>query len=113
MVFEDIPLEIKDGVVSRWKTMSETDKQHFINQVSLALSICGTEEGSKRMVAEVLKTLVQNGSETLADFGLYLDAVSNPEYSTLLGKIRRASLVIEGYRIKHAMPSEPTKSISY
>ncbi len=111
MVFEDVPLDIKEKIVHSWKKMSETDKQHFINQVSLALSICGSDEQGKRMVADVLRILTSQGSLNLADFGLYLDQVSHVEYAPILSKVRRASLIIEGYRIKHSMSSEPSRSI--
>jgi len=104
--------ESKGKIVSIWKAMSESDKAHFINQVALALSIWGSDEKGKRVVVEVLKRMSQNGTNTLADFGLFVEmAVNAKEAEGLSDKIRRAALIIEGYRIKNALPSEPHREL--
>jgi hypothetical protein len=102
----------KMRIVGIWKNMSEADKAHFINQVALALSVWGSDEKGKRMVIEILRMMTNNGTRTLADFGLYVDkAVGMKEASGLDDKIRRAALIIEGYRIKNALSSEPHKEL--
>ncbi len=112
MVFEDFDDETKSKMVDRWKKMSETDKTHFINQVSLALSVWGSDELGRRFVVEVLKFVVDNGSTNLADFGLYLDNLTKKNIATVrLPKIKRAELIIDGYRIKNELPSEPHKEL--
>ena len=51
-----------------------------------------------------------NGTNTLADFGLFIEKL--PERAEdMQGKIERAALIIEGYRIKHALPSEPHRAL--
>jgi hypothetical protein len=104
--------ECKAKIVSIWKSMSESDKAHFINQVALALSIWGSDEKGKRVVVEVLKNMSHNGTNTLADFGLYVEQVLGAkEASGLNDKIKRAALIIEGYRIKNSLPSEPHREL--
>lgn len=111
-VFEDVDDESKKIMISAWKGMSETEKTHFINQVSLALTVWGTDEIGKKAVADVLKTLVKDGSKNLCDFGLYISRLyERKEMETKLDKIKRAALIIEGYRIKNALPSEPQKEL--
>lgn len=102
----------KSKIVSTWKAMSESDKTHFINQVALGLSVWGSDDKGKRVVVEILGLMTSNGTNTLADFGLYVDQVaSNPTVTDLADKIRRAAVIIEGYRIKNALPSEPHKEL--
>lgn len=114
MVFEDFDDETKSRLISRWKTMSETDKTHFINQVSLALSIWGSDEIGKRFVVDILQSMVSNGSNTLADFGLYIDKLTRKNIAAVrLAKIKRAETIIEGYRLKNELPSEPHKELGF
>lgn len=104
--------ESKSKIVSTWKAMSESDKTHFINQVALGLSVWGSDERGKKVVVEVLRLMTSNGTNTLADFGLYVDRIaSNPTAAGLTDKVRRAAVIIEGYRIKNALPSEPHKEL--
>ncbi|MFH0885208.1 MAG: hypothetical protein V1861_05865 [Candidatus Micrarchaeota archaeon] len=100
--------EGKAKIVGTWKAMTESDKAHFINQVALALSIWGSDEKGKRVVVQVLQLMTNNGTNTLADFGLYVErAIGTEGTAGLEDKIKRAALIIEGYRIKNALPSEP------
>ena len=112
-VFENVDSEIKTLIVERWKNMSESDKTHFINQVSLALSVWGSDDNGKNLVIEVLKEMILNGSSTLADFGLYVDKLfqKNAIQGDAKTKVRRASLILDGYRIKNSLPSEPHRDI--
>ena len=111
-VFKEVGLEVKTKIVDRWKTMSETDKTHFVNQVSLALTVWGTDDEGRILVVDILKKMVSNGSSTLADFGLYIGDLFSKKFVTKDKKIRRAALIIEGYRIKHELPSEPHKDLN-
>lgn len=107
--FED---EEKELLVDSWKGMSNADKGHFINQVALALSIWGSDRKGKDIVIEILKRMTSNGSSTLADFGLYIeDVIGVKETAGMEEQIKRAALVIEGYRIKNALPSEPHRPL--
>lgn len=104
--------ESKGRIVSLWKSMSESDKAHFINQVALALSVWGSDEKGKRIVVEILRLMTNNGTSTLADFGLYVEkALGLKESSGMDDKIKRAAIIIEGYRIKNSLPSEPHKEL--
>ncbi|VVC04240.1 Uncharacterised protein [Candidatus Bilamarchaeum dharawalense] len=104
--------ENKAKIVTMWKNMSETDKAHFINQVALALSIWGSDEKGKKLVVEVLRFLSNNGTSTLADFGLYIEKVCEvKDAAGLTDKIRRAAKIIESYRIKNALSSEPHRDL--
>lgn len=105
--------ETESRIIETWKAMDESDKGHFINQVALAMSIWGSDEEGRMMVVRVLKHMADNESNTLADFGLYIEKalVSDDVRSMPLNKIRRASLIIEGYRIKNALSSVPHKEI--
>jgi hypothetical protein len=102
----------KGRIVEIWKEMSESDKAHFINQVALALSIWGSDEKGKRAVLEVLRLMTSNGTSTLADFGLYVEkTLGSKEVAGLEDKVKRAAIIIEGYRIKNALASEPHREL--
>ncbi|MFH0737953.1 MAG: hypothetical protein V1827_04645 [Candidatus Micrarchaeota archaeon] len=104
--------ESKDRIVSIWRGMSETDKAHFINQVALAMSVWGSDEAGRRLVVDVLGLMTSNGTSTLADFGLYIEgAISAKKATGMDEKIKRAAIIVEGYRIKNALPSEPHREL--
>lgn len=106
--------ENKAKIVTMWKNMSETDKAHFINQVALALSIWGSDEKGKKLVVEVLKHLSNNGTSTLADFGLYVEKIASAkEAEGISDKVKRAVKIIENYRIKNALSSEPHRELDF
>lgn len=102
----------KERILSIWKTMNDEDRNHFIDQIALAMSIWGSDEIGRVLVLEVLRLLIVNGSLSLSDFGLYLDQLDLSDFdSSLKDKVERTSMVLEGYRIKHALPSEPHRDI--
>jgi len=104
--------EGKARILGIWKDMSESDKAHFINQVALGLSIWGGDEKGKRLVVEILGLMIDGGSQTLADFGLYVEKASDLQgYKPIGKKIDRAALIIEGYRLKNGLPSIPHKEL--
>ncbi|HSB46916.1 MAG TPA: hypothetical protein VLD37_02795 [Candidatus Bilamarchaeum sp.] len=115
MVFLDVLDQASENkILAIWKNMSESDKAHFINQVALALSVWGSDEKGKRAVVRVLGLMTENGTHTLADFGLYVDRITgSKEASGLDEKIKRASLIIEGYRIKNSLSSEPHRELDF
>ena len=103
--------EQKARVVSLWKKMSESDKAHFINQVALALSVWGSDERGKDLVVQVLDSMSKNGTKTLADFGLYAQDIDFTDGMPAKDKIRRACIILEGYRVKNALSSEPHRDL--
>lgn len=104
--------ENKKKILRIWKEMSDNDKAHFINQVALGLSIWGSDPKGKRVVVEILKIMSSDGTGTLADFGLYIEeAIGTKGASGMDEKIKRAALIIEGYRIKNSLPSEPHRAL--
>ncbi|MEM2909270.1 MAG: hypothetical protein QW590_00950 [Candidatus Bilamarchaeaceae archaeon] len=112
-MFEDIDDKAKQRILDVWKTMSEIDKAHFINQVAIAMSIWGSDEMGKRLVVEVIRLMCHNGTKTLADFGLYVEKLKELKAAAAKkNKIERAALILEGYRIKHNLPSIPHRDIT-
>jgi len=112
MPMDFIDDENKARIVGIWKAMSETDKAHFINQVALSMSVWGSDEKGKRLVVDVLGLMTSNGTSTLADFGLYIEkAIIAKKAVGMEDKIRRAAIIVEGYRIKNALPSEPHREL--
>jgi len=105
--------ETEGLIIETWRDMSDADKGHFINQVALAMSIWGSDEEGRMMVVKILKHMTESETNTLADFGLYIERalVNDAELGASLNKIRRASLIIEGYRIKNALSSVPHKEL--
>ncbi len=105
--------ETQKTIIGTWHDMTEDDKGHFINQVALAMSIWGSNRKGRKMVVEVLRFMADNGTSTLADFGVYIERAliddEGPKGS--LNKIRRAATVIEGYRIKNALSSIPHRDL--
>lgn len=112
-MFDYINDEIKDRILKKWKKMSETDKAHFINQVAISMSVWGSDEKGKRLVLEVMNLMMSNGTTTLADFGIYVEKLNKAKISAGKKKeIERASLILEGYRIKHGLSSIPHRDIT-
>lgn len=104
---------VKERILIAWRDMTESDKAHFINQVALALSVWGSDEKGRSVVIEVLRLMMVDGTRTLADFGLYIDKVVGTRGAGGLDtRIRRASLIIEGYRVKNALSAQPHLDIS-
>lgn len=111
-VFEILDDGTKQLIITAWKKMNETEKTHFINQVSLALTVWGTDEAGKKAVVDTLTHLIKDGSKDLSDFGLYVRRLyEKKDLGAKLDKIKRAALIIEGYRIKNALTSEPHKEL--
>lgn len=112
-VFEDFELETKKKLVVIWKSMNAQDRDHFINQVALALSVWGSDEKGKGIATEIIRNMLVDGSKNLADFALYLEFLDE---SSLKGKepqFKKAMAVLEGYRFKHGLPSEPSKEFLF
>ena len=110
--FEKIDVETKRNMVKIWKNMGTEDKDYFVDQVALALSIWGTDERGTFLVAKVMATLVKDGSENLADFGIYIENyLKRNKREKRKGKMERASGIIGRYRLKNALSSVPHKEI--
>ena len=110
--FEKIKIGTKKDMVRIWKEMNEEDKDYFVDQVALALSIWGADDAGKTLVSKVLATLVEDGSENLADFGLYIEEyLSSNSGERRKGKMERAHGIIARYRLKNALSSVPHKEI--
>lgn len=108
-VFDTVSRETKNRILTKWKNMSESDKLHFINQISLALTVWGSDIKGKDLVVKVLERMMNNGSQSLADFGTYVDKLlldKSIEESQRI-KIKRVSTILEGYRIKNMMADTP------
>ena len=72
----------------------------------------GSDEAGKILVGKVIATLIKDGSENLADFGLYIEeCLSGNVGEKRNGKIERASGIIARYRLKNALSSVPHKEI--
>lgn len=97
----------KKRVILIWKSMSETDKTHFINQVAITLSVLGAENGGKKQVEEVVSHLITDGANNLADFGLYLRS----GFRRLDKRERRTIRIIDNYRMKYNLPTLPSKPL--
>jgi hypothetical protein len=114
VVLDFLDESIKGKIVNIWKRMDDDDKAHFINQVALALSIWGSEERGKRIVIEILSMMCSGGSNTLADFGLYVEKAGLlPQAAGFGDKVKRAAIILEGYRIKNGLPSEPHHELEF
>jgi len=112
-MFDYIDDKTKVKVLKKWKKMSETDKAHFINQVAISMSVWGSDEKGKRLVLEVMNLMMSNGTTTLADFGIYVEKLNKTKLATGKKKeVERASLILEGYRIKHGLSSIPHRDIT-
>jgi len=110
--FDYVGEETKRTILDIWGVMSESDKMHFINQVALALSVWGDDVRGKRLVIEVLEAMAKNSTRTLADFGIYARRAESSRLARdRLKRMKRAMLVLEGYRIKHGLASVPHKEL--
>ncbi|MGV8176698.1 MAG: hypothetical protein ACP5NX_02795 [Candidatus Bilamarchaeaceae archaeon] len=112
MLFSDMGMEHKEFLVKRWKGMDKAHQNHFINQVALTLSVCGSDLDGRKVVVDVLHELVKDGSGNLSDFGIYLGKLLDERrFNGMTVKAKRASNIVEGYRMKHDLPSEPHKAM--
>ena len=105
--FDEMGKESKKRIILIWKSMSETDKTHFVNQVAITLSVLGSENGGKGQVVEVVNFLIEDGAKNLADFGIYMRA----SLKELDKKERRAIKIVDNYRMKHNLPNLPSKPL--
>jgi len=102
--------DLKKKVVDSWSKISEDERSHFINQISLLLSIYGSDEEGKRLTITIMEKMFSDGAHNLSDFGIYTGEVEEKEVGRA-DKLKRAALIIDGYRIKNSMSSEPHKDI--
>lgn len=108
-VFADFEAGAKKTLVAIWNAMDKSDRDHFINQVALALSIWGADERGKKIVIQIIRNMLGDGSKNLADFGLYVEFLDEDVVGTKSDKVKRVISVLESYRFKHDLPSEPSK----
>jgi hypothetical protein len=103
---------IKLKLVEIWKTMNKRDREHFINQVALALSVWGADDKGKQIAVDVFRLMMEDESSSLSDFGLYVGKVAAA--TCLLDrqdKVQRAAAILDGYRTKYGLSSEPHRDI--
>ena len=112
-IFDDFDLDTKKKLVVIWKSMSMEDKDHFINEIALALSVWGSDERGKGIAVGIIRNMLVDGSKNLADFGLYLEYLDESEFSGKEQKFQKAMAVLDGYRFKHGLPSEPSKEFAF
>ncbi|MBU0586891.1 hypothetical protein KJ780_05245 [Candidatus Micrarchaeota archaeon] len=110
-IFSDFKVPEKKKLISIWKKMGPKDQDHFINQVALALSVWGSDEKGKKILVQIIDNMIQDGSSNLADFGLYPEFLDEDLIGKKSEKVQRAMNILESYRFKHGLPSEPNKLI--
>lgn len=106
--FSRLDEDIKIYIIEAWREMGEAERSHFINQVALALSVWGSDEEGRKLVVDVLMNLVADECVNLVDFSLYVHKLVNGN-SARNDKIRRVSLILEGYRLKNKLPDKARK----
>lgn len=108
-IFEDFNLETKKKLVVIWKSMDAPEHEHFINQVALGISIWGSDEKGKEIAVQIIKNMLIDGSKNLADFGIYLEFLDEDYIKGREEKFKKAMTLLESYRFRHDLPSEPSK----
>ncbi len=108
-IFDGFDADMKRKLVVIWKSMSAEDRDHFINQMALSLSVWGSDDRGTKIAVELVKNLLEDGSKNLADFGLYLEYLDERMLSSKEQKYKKAMNMLDDYRFKHALPSEPAK----
>lgn len=109
-VFDNVDAETKARLVRVWEKMGELDRDFFVDQVALSLSIWGSDEAGRGLVAKILSRMMEDGSHNLSDFGLYVDTVVG-EAGGRHEKVKKAGLIIDDYRLRNALSSVPHKEI--
>ncbi len=112
-IFENFELNTKKKLVVIWKSMDAQDRDHFINQVALALSVWGSDEKGKNIAVEIIKNMLLDGSKNLADFALYLEFLDEDLFKNKEDKFKKAMVVLENYRFRQGLPSEPSKGFLF
>lgn len=110
-IFEDIDAETKKKLVIIWKTMSKQDRDHFINQVALTLTILNDVEKGKKLIFEILHNMLEDGSKNLADIGLYFEFLDEDTVKEI--HLKKILSVMGNYRFKQGLPSEPNKEFLF
>jgi len=111
-IFSELNEDLRKKVASSWQAISESEKDHFINQISLALIVWGSDDVGKKILVNVIENQFNDGSSNLADFGLYVRTLlKSADVAERKDKVYRAKGIIENYRMKNALPSEPHKDI--
>jgi len=105
--FENMNAKTKKKLISVWGGMNESDKTHFINQVAITLSVLGADDNGKREVEEIINHLIDDGTNNLADFGIYLRS----GFKKLDRKERRIINIVDNYRLKYDLPTLPSKPL--
>lgn len=112
-LFEDFGPEEKKRIVEIWKAMSPQDREHFINQAAIGLSVWGSDDKGKNIITNLIRNMLEDGSKNLADFGLYLEFLDEKIISGKEERFRKAIALIDSYRFKHDLPSEPNKDFIF
>lgn len=114
-VFELLGESTRKNSAKIWKGMKQIEKDQFVDQVSLTLSILGSDTDGLKFVTKIITNLVTDGSGNLNDFGLYIESIHDDDKlpADFNQKVHRALSVIEDYRIKHALSSEPSKDLGF
>lgn len=109
-IFKEMDNKTKLKMVEMWKGMDQKDKEAFVDQIAILLTIWGTGEKGKKAVRKVIEKTVNEGSTNLADIGIY---AKKREMESLVGKekFKKAKYVIEEYRFKHELPSVVSKPL--
>ncbi len=108
-VFEGVNAKAKKEIVKIWAKMNAKDRDYFIDQVALALSIWGSDENGRKLVVGVLESMVADGSGNLSDFGLYVEQFAIEEGGRNKKSMIRAGRIIDDYRLRNALSSVPHK----
>jgi hypothetical protein len=110
MVFEDSSPEQREKMSLIWKSMNPQDKEHFINQSALILSIAGEHPG-RQIVRLSVENMVDDGCANFADIGIYLEYLEESAYSSNAEAFAHACGEVEKYRFRHDLPGVPQKDI--
>ncbi len=112
-LFDGLTKEEAKRLAAVWKSMGEEDKEHFVNQVALALSVLGDGREGREAVAQSLKLLLQDGSKNLSDVGLYMEKILPAVKDRKLAhRIKKAALLLESYRLRYDLPPVPHKVVA-
>ena len=108
-VFDGINAKTKKEIVAIWAKMNAKDRDYFIDQVALALSVWGSDDNGRGLIVGVLERMVRDGSGNLSDFGLYVEEYAHAEGGRNKKSVMRAGKIIDDYRLRNALSSVPHK----
>ncbi len=105
--FDSLPEYVEEEISKRWKSMSEEEKEYFINQLALFLSVVGNDKQSKDIIAILFEKIVKSKAKSLTEMPKHLkwfiENGGTEIYKEKAKELKRALKLLEVYNLKKSL----------